>query len=49
MLSFDRTDEKFRTIFEKAGLKLHKTELQRGLPAKLYPVRTYALQPERTT
>jgi protein N-terminal methyltransferase len=46
VLSIGRTDEKFRSIFRKAGLKLHKTELQRGLPAELYPVRTYALQPE---
>lgn len=40
-----RTDEKFREIFEKAGLKIKKTEIQNGLPKELYPVRMYALQP----
>ncbi len=41
-----RLDEKFREIFETAGLKLKRTELQKGLPKELYPVRTYALQPK---
>ena len=41
-----RTDEKFRDIFEKAGLELKKTEVQKGLPTQLYPVRIYAIQPE---
>jgi len=40
-----RTDEKFRELFEKAGLKIKKTEIQNGLPTELYPVRMYALQP----
>lgn len=39
------TDQKFRDIFEKAGLKIKKTEIQNGLPHELYPVRSYALQP----
>jgi protein N-terminal methyltransferase len=41
----DRTDQKFREIFEKAGMKIKKTEIQNGLPKELYPVRMYALQP----
>ncbi|KAF7941184.1 hypothetical protein BELL_0309g00070 [Botrytis elliptica] len=44
--SVTRTDEKFRALFEKAGLKLMKTELAKGFPKGLYPVRIYALKPE---
>lgn len=44
-ISVTRTDEKFRALFSKAGFKLVKTELQRGFPKELYPVRIYALQP----
>ncbi|KAH8600843.1 alpha-N-methyltransferase NTM1 [Bisporella sp. PMI_857] len=44
--SVTRTDGKFRDIFESAGLVLKKTEIQRGLPPELYPVRIYALQPK---
>jgi protein N-terminal methyltransferase len=40
------TDKKFRALFQKAGMKIKKTELQNGLPKDLYPVRSYALQPE---
>ncbi|KAI4154725.1 MAG: hypothetical protein LQ340_001483 [Diploschistes diacapsis] len=43
--SVTRTDRSFRGIFEEAGLKILKTEAQRGFPRELYPVRTYALQP----
>lgn len=43
--SVTRTDKKFRKIFEEAGLLLVKTELQRGFPKELYPVRFYALRP----
>ncbi|KAK3631974.1 hypothetical protein LTR56_016567 [Elasticomyces elasticus] len=43
--SVTRTDTKFRELFGKAGLKLVSTELQRGMPKGLYPVRAYALQP----
>ena len=39
-----RTDEKFRALFDKAGLNIKVTELQGGLPQGLYPVRVYALQ-----
>jgi len=40
-----RTDQKFREIFKKAGMKVKKTEVQNGLPKELYPVRMYALRP----
>jgi len=43
--SVTRTDVKFRELFEKAGMKLVKTEIQRGFPKELYPVRIYALRP----
>lgn len=43
--SVTRTDVKFRQLFERAGLRLVSTELQRGFPKSLYPVRAYALQP----
>lgn len=42
--SVTRSDSKFRQIFQQAGLKLIATELQRGLPNELYPVRMYALK-----
>ena len=41
-----RTDEKFRSLFGQSGFKVVRTELQRGFPKVLYPVRFYALQPE---
>ncbi|GAB7358452.1 hypothetical protein MBLNU230_g2516t1 [Neophaeotheca triangularis] len=44
--SVTRTDEKFRKLFGQAGLKLVATELQKGFPKDLYPVRMYALQPK---
>jgi protein N-terminal methyltransferase len=44
--SVTRTDEKFRVLFKEAGLKIVATELQRGFPKDLYPVRIYAAQPE---
>lgn len=43
--SVTRTDEKFRALFTKAGLKIVATELQRGMPKGLFEVRAYALQP----
>ncbi|KAK5135125.1 hypothetical protein LTR08_005650 [Meristemomyces frigidus] len=43
--SVTRTDTKFRKLFEDAGLRLVSTELQKGFPKGLYPVRAYALQP----
>ncbi|KAF2674118.1 hypothetical protein BT63DRAFT_419428 [Microthyrium microscopicum] len=45
--SVTRADGKFRDIFEHAGLDIVATEVQRGLPKELYPVRSYALQPKR--
>ena len=41
-----RTDAGFRAGFREAGLEVVRTELQRGLPRELYPLRTYALQPK---
>ena len=43
--SVTRTDEKFRELFEEAKLRIVGTELQKGMPKSLYPVRVYALQP----
>lgn len=45
--SVTRTDRKFRQLFEEAGLKIVATELQKGMPKDLYPVRVYALQPKQ--
>ena len=47
--SVTRTDEKFRQLFEEADLKIVATELQKGMPKGLYPVRSYAMQPRRRT
>ncbi|KAI1414679.1 alpha-N-methyltransferase NTM1 [Hypoxylon sp. FL1857] len=44
--SVTRQDESFRRIFEEAGLRIVKTELQHGFPHELYPVRMYALKPK---
>ncbi|KAF2735156.1 hypothetical protein EJ04DRAFT_552198 [Polyplosphaeria fusca] len=41
--SVTRSDEKFRRLFVEAGLKIVATELQKGFPRELYPVRIYAL------
>ena len=46
--SITRTDGKFRKIFEEAGFRIVKSELQTGFPKGLLPVRFYALQPERS-
>lgn len=45
--SVTRSDEKFRVLFRRAGLKIVATELQRGFPKSLglFPVRSYALKP----
>nr|OQO25061.1 hypothetical protein B0A51_07440 [Rachicladosporium sp. CCFEE 5018] len=42
--SVTRTDGKFRKLFEEAGLKVVASEVQRGMPKDLFPVRTYVLQ-----
>ncbi|KAF2265287.1 hypothetical protein CC78DRAFT_579427 [Lojkania enalia] len=44
--SVTRSDDKFRKLFKEAGLKIVATELQKGFPKELYPVRMYALRPE---
>ncbi|OJJ42331.1 hypothetical protein ASPZODRAFT_137350 [Penicilliopsis zonata CBS 506.65] len=44
--SVTRTDDKFRALFDQAGLRLIASELQLGFPKtfKLLPVRFYALR-----
>jgi protein N-terminal methyltransferase len=44
--SVTRSDEKFRSLFQQAGLKIVATEQQKGMPKELFPVRIYALKPE---
>lgn len=46
--SVTRTDEKFKKIFEAAGMDLIKSEIQTGFPKqyKLLPVKSYALRPK---
>ena len=43
--SVTRTDQKFRRLFKEADMRLIKTDVQRGFPKGLYPVRFYALKP----
>ncbi|KAF2741974.1 hypothetical protein M011DRAFT_413478 [Sporormia fimetaria CBS 119925] len=43
--SVTRSDEKFRKLFKEADLTLVDTELQKGFPKELFPVRVYALRP----
>ncbi|KAG7192439.1 Alpha N-terminal protein methyltransferase 1 [Scheffersomyces spartinae] len=42
--SVTRTDEKFRQLFVQAGFKLIASDIQKGLPRELYPVRMYCLK-----
>lgn len=42
--SVTRTDEKFRALFVQAGYKLIASDIQKGLPRELYPVRMYCLK-----
>ncbi|KNG46241.1 duf858 domain-containing protein [Stemphylium lycopersici] len=44
--SVTRSDDKFRRLFQQAGLKIVATEQQKGMPRELFPVRIYALRPE---
>ncbi|KAF4467171.1 duf858 domain-containing protein [Fusarium albosuccineum] len=48
--SVTRKDEKFLALFEQAGLKLVKSDMQRGFPLvdgrPLMPVKMYALKPD---
>ena len=41
-----RTEEKFQMTFKDAGLRICRTQLQKGFPKELYAVRIWALQPE---
>ncbi|OTB08584.1 hypothetical protein M426DRAFT_316597 [Hypoxylon sp. CI-4A] len=45
--SVTRQDETFRRVFDEAGLRIIKTEIQHGFPDELYPVRMYALKPKK--
>ncbi|CAK7898110.1 alpha N-terminal protein methyltransferase 1 [[Candida] anglica] len=42
--SVTRTDAKFRQLFQEAGFKLIASDVQKGLPKELYPVRMYCLK-----
>ncbi|KAI9904245.1 hypothetical protein N3K66_000774 [Trichothecium roseum] len=48
--SVTRSDEMFLSLFEEAGLRVVRSELQRGLPEtptrRLMPVKMYALKPK---
>lgn len=43
--SVTRSDQKFKQLFEEAGCKIIKMEVQSGFPKSLYPVKMYALRP----
>ncbi|KAK6460621.1 alpha-N-methyltransferase NTM1 [Scheffersomyces coipomensis] len=43
--SVTRTDEKFRQLFIQAGFKLIASDVQKGMPKELFPVRMYCLKP----
>ncbi|KAL6716441.1 hypothetical protein ACLMJK_006008 [Lecanora helva] len=43
--SVTRAHQKFLNLFKEADVRLIKTEIQRGFPKSLYPVRMYALRP----
>ncbi|KAF2863294.1 hypothetical protein K470DRAFT_122329 [Piedraia hortae CBS 480.64] len=43
--SVTRTEAKFKRLFRDAGFSVVLSELQRGFPRGLFPVKTYALQP----
>jgi hypothetical protein len=43
--SLTRTDDQFRSLFEKAGFQIVHTQLQSGFPKSFFPVRMYALKP----
>lgn len=42
--SVTRRDDKFRQLFDQAGLEIVRTEVQRAMPKELFPVRMYALR-----
>lgn len=42
-----RSDVNFRRLFYEGGWKLIATDLQKGVPKELFPIRMYALKPVR--
>ncbi|CAF3451861.1 unnamed protein product [Fusarium graminearum] len=51
--SVTREDEKFQQLFKRAGLKIIKSDMQRGFPVvknrQLLPLKMYALRPDSTS
>jgi len=45
--SVTRSDAHVRRLFQAAGLDIVAEELQKGMPADLYPIMSYALRPKR--
>lgn len=43
--SVTRTNRKFQTLFNKAGLTIVKEDIQRNFPEELFKVKMYALRP----
>ncbi|KAF9174802.1 hypothetical protein BGX20_009716 [Mortierella sp. AD010] len=43
--SMTRSDQVWKEMFEKAGLKLLKEDVQKGFPSGLFAVKMYALEP----
>jgi len=41
--SVTRSLDSFQTIFEKAGMKIEESQVQKGFPKDLFPVRIFAL------
>lgn len=41
-----RSDVNFRRLFKQGGWKLIASDLQKGVPKELFPIRMYALKPE---
>ena len=42
-----RADKTFRKLFQQGGWKLIATDLQKGVPKELFPIRMYALKPTK--
>ncbi|OWB56287.1 hypothetical protein B5S28_g2184 [[Candida] boidinii] len=42
-----RSDKNFRRLFKLAGWDLIATDLQKGVPRELFPIRMYALKPSK--
>lgn len=45
--SVTRTENKLKKLFIEARMSVVRTEIQRGMPKELYPVRMWALKPFR--